>query len=74
MFYLSFSYDRILRDIINYFSLGVEPVDHDVMKRPPRQAKESMVNLQLLSQVFSSALVIVAGTLFVFWREVSSRM
>ena len=51
-------------------SLGVEPVDHDVMKRPPRQAKEGMVNCQLLSQVFSSALVIVAGTLFVFWREV----
>lgn len=54
-----------------HLSLGVEPVDHDVMKRPPRQAKERMINVQLLSQVLTSALVIVAGTLFVFWREVS---
>lgn len=44
------------------------------MKRPPRQAKEKMVNCQLLSQVFTSALVIVAGTLYVFWREVRGKL
>lgn len=51
-------------------SLGVEPVDKDVMRRPPRQAKDGMITLSLLVQVFCTAMIIVAGTLYVFWREV----
>ncbi len=52
------------------FSLGVEPVDRDVMKRPPRKASNPMITKFLLLQVISSAFLIVLGTLFIFWREV----
>ena len=52
------------------FSLGVEPVDDDIMKRKPRSTKHPMINSYLLIQVISSAALIVLGTLFIFWREV----
>lgn len=52
-------------------SLGVEPVDHDVMKRPPRKCKESIITSHLMTNVIISAAIIVSGTLWVFWREMS---
>ena len=51
-------------------SLGVEPVDKDVMKRPPRRPDSSMITLPLLFQIISTAVIIVLGTLYVFWKEV----
>ena len=51
-------------------SLGVEPVDKDVMTRPPRKATDRMITLPLLAQIFGAAMMIVAGTLYVFRREV----
>ena len=53
-----------------HLSLGVEPVDKDVMKRPPRMASNPMITRFLIFQVISSACLIVIGTLFIFWREV----
>lgn len=53
------------------FSLGVEPVDPDVMARPPRKAKDPMISFPFLLQTFVTAMIIVAGTLYVFWKEVS---
>ena len=52
-------------------SLGVEPVDPDVMRKPPRKVNEPVVSKELLQRVFSSAIVIVLGTLFVFVKEMS---
>lgn len=52
------------------YSLGVEPVDRDVMKCPPRRVKEPIVSLGLLLQIVSSSAIIVSGTLWIFWREV----
>ena len=52
------------------FSLGVEPVDHDVLKQPPRKAKDPIITKHLLINVVISATIIVCGTLWVFWREV----
>lgn len=52
------------------YSLGVEPVDSDVMKCPPRRVKEPIVSLGLLIQIVSSSAIIVSGTLWIFWREV----
>ena len=49
----------------------MEPVDGDIMKRPPRQVKEPMLTVSLLLQVMCSAAIIVSGTLWIFWREVS---
>lgn len=52
-------------------SLGVEPVDRDVIRKPPRNVKDSIITRSLLVKVLLSAFIIVCGTLFVFWREVS---
>jgi len=51
-------------------SLGVEPVDHDVLKKPPRNVKEPMITRPLIINVLLSASVIIGGTLWVFKREV----
>lgn len=57
-----------------FCSLGVEPVDKDVMKRPPRKAADKMITLSLLAQILGASMMIVAGTLYVFRREVSKCM
>lgn len=52
-------------------SLGVEPVDHDVIRLPPRKAKEHIISRSLIINTLISAFIIVSGTLFVFWKELS---
>jgi Ca2+-transporting ATPase len=52
-------------------SLGVEPVDHDVLKKPPRNVKQPMITKDLILNVVISAIIIISGTLFVFIREVN---
>uniref|UniRef100_A0A3P8U1A6 Calcium-transporting ATPase n=1 Tax=Amphiprion percula TaxID=161767 RepID=A0A3P8U1A6_AMPPE len=49
--------------------LGVEPVDRDVIRKPPRNVRDSIITRSLIVKVLVSALIIVCGTLFVFWRE-----
>lgn len=51
-------------------SLGVEPVDHDILKQPPRNVKEPMITRELITNVLMSAAIIISGTLFVFIAEV----
>lgn len=50
-------------------SLGVEPVDHDVMRSPPRRSDEPIITNTLLVRVAGAATIIMAGTLGVFWSE-----
>jgi len=50
-------------------SLGVEPVDHDVLKKPPRKVTDSMLDRPLIFSIVTSAVVIVIGTLCVFYAE-----
>ncbi|CAH3141854.1 unnamed protein product, partial [Porites lobata] len=50
-------------------SLGVEPVDRDVMNKPPRNVKNPMITRVLILNVLLAASLIVTGTLWVFWRE-----
>lgn len=50
-------------------SLGVEPVDKDVMTQPPRKATDKMISMTLLTRIVTSAIIIVSGTLWVFQRE-----
>lgn len=52
-------------------SLGVEPVDRDVVLRPPRRRDESIISSALLARVATAAAVIAAGTMVVFYREMS---
>ncbi|XP_011311174.1 calcium-transporting ATPase type 2C member 1 isoform X3 [Fopius arisanus] len=53
-------------------SLGVEPVDKDVLKQKPRDTKEPMITKSLIINVLLSAVIIILGTLWVFNREMSS--
>lgn len=50
-------------------SLGVEPVDHDVMKKPPRRKNEAIIDKDLIIRVLTSALFVVGGTLFIYRSE-----
>lgn len=50
-------------------SLGVEPVDHDVLKKPPRKITDSMIDKRLIINIVTSATIIVIGTLCVFYAE-----
>lgn len=52
-------------------SLGVEPVDHDVIRKKPRNVKEPMITRSLIFNVLSSAIIIIIGTLWIFRREVA---
>ncbi|XP_075851942.1 calcium-transporting ATPase type 2C member 2 [Microcebus murinus] len=50
-------------------SLGVEPVDRDALRQPPRSVRDTILSRALLLKVLLSAAVIISGTLFVFWKE-----
>ncbi|XP_060561406.1 calcium-transporting ATPase type 2C member 1-like isoform X2 [Ruditapes philippinarum] len=52
-------------------SLGVEPVDHDVIRQPPRRVKDPIITRYFIVNIMVSAIIIVIGTLWVFWREMS---
>lgn len=52
-------------------SLGVEPVDKDVVKQGPRNVKTPMITKSLIVNVLLSASIIIVGTLWIFKREVS---
>lgn len=53
-------------------SLGVEPVERDVIRQKPRNTKEPMITRSLILNVLISAGVIISGTLWVFKKEVST--
>uniref|UniRef100_A0A673KT61 Calcium-transporting ATPase n=1 Tax=Sinocyclocheilus rhinocerous TaxID=307959 RepID=A0A673KT61_9TELE len=53
-------------------SLGVEPVDRDVIRKPPRNVRDSIITRSLIVKILVSSSFIVCGTLFVFWREVGN--
>lgn len=64
-------YINILMDGPPAQSLGVERVDQEVLKQPPRDVKQPMLTRDLLIGVLVSAAFIVCGTLIVFISEVS---
>ncbi|XP_043922669.1 calcium-transporting ATPase type 2C member 1 [Protopterus annectens] len=55
-------------------SLGVEPVDKDVIRQPPRNVKDSILTRSLIVKILVSSIIIVCGTLFVFWRELQDNV
>lgn len=50
-------------------SLGVEAVDHDVMKKPPRRRDDAVLTRAVLTRVLMSASIIMLGTMFIYCRE-----
>lgn len=53
-------------------SLGVEPVDKDVMKKPPRKRNAPVLTWPLIRRVLTSASIIMLGTMAVYWKEMLS--
>ncbi|KAJ3122331.1 High affinity Ca2+/Mn2+ P-type ATPase-like protein [Physocladia obscura] len=51
-------------------SLGVELVDPDIMKKPPRSKNQPIITKKFVYRVLVSAICIVVGTLFVYRNEV----
>ncbi|CDW56585.1 Calcium transporting ATPase type 2C [Trichuris trichiura] len=52
-------------------SLGVEPVDPDIIKQPPRNVREPMITRSVITSIALAAGTILCGTLWVFMREIS---
>ncbi|GAB1520993.1 High affinity Ca2+/Mn2+ P-type ATPase-like protein [Rhizoctonia solani] len=52
-------------------SLGVDPVDRAVMKRPPRRKDEPIITQRIVGRVLFSASIIVLGIMFVYAHELS---
>ncbi|CAH8643966.1 unnamed protein product [Heterobilharzia americana] len=50
-------------------SLGVEPPDPYVVRQPPRRAKDSILDGRLMFNVLTASSLIVAGTLWIFYRD-----
>ncbi|XP_057569559.1 calcium-transporting ATPase type 2C member 2 isoform X3 [Hippopotamus amphibius kiboko] len=50
-------------------SLGVEPVDRDTLRQPPRKIKDVILSRALILKILLSAATIISGTLFIFWKE-----
>jgi len=50
-------------------SLGVETVDASVMARPPRKRDDDILTRPLLNRVFTSGILILIGTMFMFVVE-----
>ena len=53
---------------------SVEPVDADVMRQPPRNQKDPIIDRALIQRVLLSAFWIVAGTIFVYMVRSHARM
>ncbi|KAM4800528.1 calcium-transporting ATPase type 2C member 2 [Urocitellus parryii] len=51
-------------------SLGVEPVDRDMLRQPPRNVRDTILSRALILKTLLSAATIISGTLFVFWKEI----
>ncbi|EIW70506.1 hypothetical protein TREMEDRAFT_43224 [Tremella mesenterica DSM 1558] len=52
-------------------ALGVDPVDKEVMRRPPRKKGTPVLSGRLMGRVAFSATMIVCGTLFIYAHEMS---
>lgn len=50
-------------------SLGVEPVDHEVMNKPPRKRNDKILTDKVIKRVLQSAIMIILGTMYIFVKE-----
>lgn len=71
---LIYSFPHFYNCYFHIFSLGVEPVDKDIVKQRPRSTKEQMITRNLIINVLMSASIIILGTLWVYKREMSDNI
>lgn len=50
-------------------SLGVEPVDEEVMNKPPRKRNDNVLTIQVIRRVLQSSIFVIIGTMFVYVCE-----
>ncbi|KAH8110450.1 Ca-transporting ATPase [Phellopilus nigrolimitatus] len=55
-------------------SLGVDPADPAVMRKPPRKKDEDIISRRVVGRVIFSASVIVFGTLFIYATALSDSL
>ncbi|CUM65373.1 uncharacterized protein PRCAT00003009001 [Priceomyces carsonii] len=53
-------------------SLGVEPVDHEVMMKPPRRRNDKILTYAVIKRVLQSATIIIFGTIYIFVKEMQA--
>lgn len=52
-------------------SLGVEPVDPEIMKKPPRSRSANILTKPLITRVLTAAFLVTVGTMFVYISEMA---
>ncbi|KAI7884143.1 PMR1-type calcium-transporting P-type ATPase [Mucor mucedo] len=52
-------------------SLGVEPVDPEIMKKPPRSRNSNILTRPLITRVLTAAFIVTFGTMFVYISEMA---
>ncbi|KAL7421951.1 High affinity Ca2+/Mn2+ P-type ATPase-like protein [Cryptotrichosporon argae] len=52
-------------------ALGVDPVDREIMRRPPRRKGSSVLSRRVMLRVAFGATLIVLGTLFIYAQQAS---
>ncbi|KAL7314098.1 High affinity Ca2+/Mn2+ P-type ATPase-like protein [Mucor circinelloides] len=52
-------------------SLGVEPVDPEIMKKPPRSRNANILTRPLITRVLTAAFIVTVGTMFVYISEMA---
>lgn len=50
-------------------SLGVEPVDLEVMSKPPRKRNDNVLTMAVIKRVLQSSFFVIIGTMYVYVRE-----
>ncbi|MBW0463577.1 hypothetical protein O181_003292 [Austropuccinia psidii MF-1] len=50
-------------------SLGVDPVNQDVMNRPPRSKNSAVLTIRLIYRIAFSAIIIIGCTLYIYLRD-----
>lgn len=55
-------------------SLGVEPVDKDVMKKPPREVTKAVLSMKIILSAILNAIVIVSGVMWIYRREMQDNL
>ncbi|KAI8879967.1 PMR1-type calcium-transporting P-type ATPase [Backusella circina FSU 941] len=52
-------------------SLGVEPVDPEIMKKPPRSRNANILTKPLITRVLTAAFIVTVGTMFIYVSEMA---
>jgi magnesium-transporting ATPase (P-type) len=59
--------------LIGRMNAGVEPLDRDVMKKPPRDPRKPVFTPIMILSIIVSAFLMVVGTLTVFYAFLEVR-